>query len=155
MSKRFGAIMASNGDYSETSATGRISSTGSGGKKAAMSTKGTETKNMLPIGPYGIAGNPPQGLMAYAIYNQGGKDGYMVYDKNRPSVNAGNTTVYNSKGTKIELDGSKIKITSSGNLTISANGTTATFGGGDLVVNGISVTKHTHTGVHGGTSTPH
>lgn len=28
-----------------------------------------------------------------------------------------------------------------------ADGTTATFGGGDLVVNGISLTKHLHTGV--------
>lgn len=147
MSKRFGAVMASNGDYSEPSGTGRISSTGSGGKNAAMSTKGTETKGMLPIGPYGIAGNPPQGLMAYAIMNQGGKDGYMVYDKNRPSVGAGNTTVYNSKGTKIELDGDII--------TIKCAGTTVTIGGGDLVVNGISVTKHTHTGVHGETGRPH
>lgn len=144
MSKRFGAVMSSNGDYSDTTATGRITSIGGGGKKASIGSKGT---NVLPIGPYGLAGNPPSGLMAYIIYNQGGKDGYLVYDKNRPSVDAGDVTLYNSKGTKIALKGSKINIT--------CDGTTIEIGGGDLVVNGISVTKHTHTGVHGETGKPH
>ena len=39
-----------------------------------------------------------------------------------------------------ERIGQQIKITL-------ADGKTATFGGGDLVVNGISLTKHLHTGV--------
>ena len=43
-------------------------------------------------------------------------------------------------GSLCVLNGSQFKITL-------ADGTTATFGGGDLVVNGISLTKHLHTGV--------
>lgn len=49
-------------------------------------------------------------------------------------------------GSKVVLNGSKMSI----NLS---DGTDAVFGGGDLVVNGISLTKHVHGGVVSGGST--
>ena len=50
-------------------------------------------------------------------------------------------------GSLCVLNGSQFKITL-------ADGTTATFGGGDLVVNGISLVHHVHPGImRGGSST--
>lgn len=146
MSKRFGAEMGGSGD--NTIPVGKISSTGGGGKNAAMSSNGSEIKGMLPIGPYGVASTPPSGLMAYAIMNYGGKDGFLVYDPGRPSVNAGDITLYNSKGAKIELKGN--------NVIITCSGTEVIIGNGDIKVNDISVTEHKHKDSVGGeTDKPH
>ena len=50
--------------------------------------------------------------------------------------------------------GSMVRL-SGGEFSGSVGGTTFTFGGGDLVVNGISLDNNTHTGVHSETSPPH
>ena len=47
---------------------------------------------------------------------------------------------------------STVSLGSSGMQGVLADGTSFSFSGGDLVVNGISVTKHVHTGDSGGTT---
>lgn len=106
-----GAFMSAGNKPQEVSDIGKITSTGNGGKRASMSSNGAELKSMVPVGPYGIASTPPNGVMAYAIKNTGSSTGFVIYDKDRPSVSAGNITIYNKSGTKIEVIGNKVTIT--------------------------------------------
>ena len=71
-----------------------------------------------------------------------------VYAGAAPSnvAHAGDVCLFQG-GSMVRLNG--------GEFSGSVGGTTFTFGGGDLVVNGLSLVNHTHTGVHGETSPPH
>lgn len=63
-----------------------------------------------------------------------------------PSVSHANEVCLFNGGSMVRLGSGLV-----GNLS---DGTNFSFGGGDLVVNGISVVHHTHTGDSGGTTSP-
>ena len=112
------------------------------------------------LGPFWYEGHRPhqgrEGLYRQEYTNDIGGDG-VEYDKKANSLTikaagctitlqGGQATIVAPKGIRAMAD-----VTVAGNLNVSGEETVS----GDVVAGGISLDRHTHTGVHGETSGPH
>lgn len=73
-----------------------------------------------------------------------------------PGLYSGGATssASHSNDTVLTCSGSTVKLSAGGFAGSLADGTSFSIGGGDLVVNGISLVHHIHTGDSGGTTSP-
>ena len=112
------------------------------------------------LGPFWYDGHRPhqgrEGLYRKEYTNQIGKDG-AEYDAKAASytIKAGGCTITLQGGAATITAPNGIRaladVTAAGNLTVEGAATVT----GDVIGGGISLDKHTHTGVHGETSGPH
>ncbi len=93
--------------------------------------------------PFGFTSNPPEGSDGLIAFIGGDRSNAVVICMagrgNRiTGLAAGDVAIYNQGGAVIKLVGGGIEIT--GNVTVN----------GDVIANGVSLTKHTHGGVAAG-----